>query len=228
MDKVAVFLQVRMSSSRLPGKALLPLAGKPAIVHAMQALRSLPVAQWWLITDRESESALSPWARQCGYQVFCGDPRDVLKRFCDAIECSGATEIVRATGDNPLVSSTVAEAALQLYKNAGADYAGITGTPLGTGVEILRAAALQDLQTNTSDPYDHEHVSPGLYRNPDRYRSIFHPVDPELYLPDYRVTLDTRDDYRRLQHIFSRLYNQQPIDVYSLVDFARQELKNSA
>jgi len=126
-SNTAVFLQVRMASSRLPGKALLPLAGKPVIQHAMEALATLPAGRYALLTDRESAPHLNGIAEACGYEVFIGDPEDVLDRFCAAAAFYAVETIVRATGDNPLVSASIAREALQLAESSGADYAGITG-----------------------------------------------------------------------------------------------------
>ncbi|TVR70426.1 MAG: acylneuraminate cytidylyltransferase [Spirochaetaceae bacterium] len=228
MPEKGVFLQVRIASSRLAAKALLPLGDKPVIVHAMEALRSVPADQFWLVTDRESVSRLEKPARSCGFRVFAGDEHDVLKRFCEAADHTGVDIIVRATGDNPLVSGAVAGEALDLQSESGADYAGITGTPLGTGVEILRSAALRNLQARTTDPYEREHVSPGLYRDPARYRIVTRPVAEDLACPDFRVTLDTPEDYARLQRLYRDLYRGSPPDLRELVAYARRQLQRIA
>tara|TARA_B100000614_G_scaffold249664_1_gene258919 strand:- start:187 stop:876 length:690 start_codon:yes stop_codon:yes gene_type:complete len=227
-DGTAVFLQVRLSSSRLPEKALLPLAGVPVIVHAMRALESLPAARRALVTDAASAPRLQPLADSCGYAVFAGDPDDVLARFCDAAAHFDASTIVRATGDNPLVSAATAREALQLQEATEADYAGITGTPYGTGVEIIRRAALDDLNALTSDPYEREHVSPGLYRRPDRYRVVTRPAADPVQLPEMRVTLDTPEDYNYIAGIFREIYRGKPVEVPELVAYGQRQHRNSA
>lgn len=228
MDETAVFLQVRISSTRLPGKALLPLAGKPVIVHAMEALRRVPADSYWVVTDQESLPELEHRARSHGFRVFAGDPADVLKRFCDAAVMAGARRIVRATGDNPLVSAWIAEKSLDLHERSGADYAGITGSPLGTGVEVVSAKALQDLNRKTDDPYEREHVTPGLYRNPDRYTIVLEPAPQDLVVQGLSVTLDTGEDYRRLQQVYAALYQGQPIGLNTLCRYAREKSRNIA
>ncbi len=228
MGESAVFLQVRLTSSRLPGKALLPLAGKPVIVHVMEAMRAVDTDQHWLVTDEGSAPRLERLAGECGYSLYAGDPENVLRRFCDAAQHAAVDTIVRVTGDNPLTSRDLSERSLRLMRDSGADYAGITGTPLGTGVEVLRTSALQDLLSRTTDRYEIEHVSPGLYRNPHRYRVVTRHAEESLYFPSLRVTLDTEEDYDFLQELFKQLYTGKPIELPELIAYGRYKLRNSA
>lgn len=228
MVKTGVFLQARISSQRLYGKALLDLAGLPVIRHAMNALSRVPASRYAVLTDDESAGHFAHIAADSGFDVFAGDPDDVLERYCAAIRYYGVDEVVRATGDNPLVSPRVAMQSITIRREHDADYAGVTGTPYGTGVEVLNAYALLDLASWTKERYDREHVSPGLYRNPDRYRVFTKDADPTMYLPEFRVTLDTPEDYTWLTHIFSRLYRGEPIEANELVAFAQDQQESSA
>jgi spore coat polysaccharide biosynthesis protein SpsF len=217
-----------MASSRLPGKALLPLAGKPVIQHAMESLFSLPAGRYVLLTDRESAPRFEGVATECGYDIFVGDPDDVLDRFCAAAAFYAVDTIVRATGDNPLVSAAIAREALQLAESTAADYAGITDTPYGTGVEIIRRSALERLHATTTVPYHREHVSPGLYENPESFAIVTRQAPATLRLPSMRVTLDTEDDYRSLVAIYAELYDGTPIEIPELVAYGHRQHRNSA
>jgi spore coat polysaccharide biosynthesis protein SpsF len=228
MIRTGVFLQVRMASQRLYGKALLELAGKPVVWHAMEALRAVPADVYALVTDEESVPMLSDVAEERGFDLFAGDPEDVLERYCEAARYYGVDEIVRSTGDNPLVSASVARDAIAFRRETNADYAGITETPLGTGVEILNAYALLDLASWTDDRYDREHVSPGLYRNPDRYIVRTRAADAALRYPTIRVTLDTADDYSYLSYIYRNVYRGAPIEIPEIVLFAQEHQESSA
>lgn len=228
MIKTGVFLQVRIASQRLYGKALLDLAGKPVVWHAMRSLLRIPAHQYALLTDEDSAVHLERVAGETGFDLFTGDPHDVLERYCAAVRYYGVDEVVRATGDNPLVSAHTARRAIALRREQVADYAGITGTPYGTGVEIINAYALLDLASWTKERYDREHVTPGLYRNPDRYSIATRTTDSATYLPEFRVTLDTPEDYSWLSFIYSRLYHGEPIEVNELVAFAQDQQESSA
>jgi spore coat polysaccharide biosynthesis protein SpsF len=215
----AIFLQVRLESTRLSRKALLPLAGVPVIVHAMRALRQVPVDAYVLLTDEVGAHELSAPARREAFQVFAGDPEDVLARFCAAAEHYAVDRIVRATGDNPLVSPSMAHAALDLSRNTAADYAGITDLPYGSGVEVLSSAALLSAHRQTTDRYCREHVSPFLQNNPSRFNVVRRTAPRRYRRPEIRVTLDTPEDYRNLAHLFLNLYHSRPIELDELIAY---------
>lgn len=217
MKGTAIFLQVRLDSSRLPRKALLPLSGKEVISHAMEALSQVPVERYVLLTDEESRAGLSSPAEKEGFELFTGPKDDVLARYAMAVEYYQVDHFIRATGDNPLVSAACAESLLQTHIQSGADYSAYTGLPLGTGVECVRSQALLDAHTLAAERYDREHVCPYLYRHPEKYQ-IFRPqAEKSFQAPDLRVTLDTREDYERLQDIFRHLYRGHPIPTDQLI-----------
>ena len=120
MKDVAVGLQVRLDSNRLPKKALLPLGGKPVVEHVLEALREIPAGAHALLTDEESEAELSPIAEKLGFTMLLGPREDVLKRYALLAEETGAAILLRATGDNPLVSPRMAREAIALHRGSGA------------------------------------------------------------------------------------------------------------
>jgi spore coat polysaccharide biosynthesis protein SpsF len=212
-----VLLQVRLGSTRLPGKALLELAGRTVIEHAMRSLRRLPVSAHLLVTDAQSAPALHEPAARCGFRVFVGPQENVLERFVLAAREFELDEIVRATGDNPLVSWELARLAVAVRRRADADYVGFDGPPLGTGVEVVRTAALETALRESDDPYDAEHVTPFLYRHPEWFTVVRVPAPGAYHAPRARVTLDTADDLRELSAIFEDVYDGAPVPVLRLV-----------
>jgi spore coat polysaccharide biosynthesis protein SpsF len=223
----AVFLQVRISSQRLPQKALAELSGRPVIEHAMQALKRVPAERHVILTDAESESALAPYVSRNGFSLFVGDPEDVLARFAAAAEWYAAETVLRATGDNPLVSARIAQRALEVHREGDADYTALTGAPLGTGVEVVRSGALLEAAEEATESYEREHVTPFIYRRPDRFKLVIREVSTAWLLPTARVTLDTKQDYEALQCIFDALYAGSPIDIETLVSHLAQQERRS-
>lgn len=222
----AIFLQVRLGSRRFPRKALAELAGRTVIEHAMHALRQVAVDRHVLLTDAESAGALAPYASRSGFGFFVGDPDDVLARFAAAVEWYEPATVVRATGDNPLVSADVTRAALSAHAENGSDYTALTAGPLGTGVEVVRAGALLEAAKEAQDPYEREHVTPFLYRRPERYRLHIEAVRESWRRDDASVTLDTRADYERLNKIFGELYAGAPIDIETLAAHLSQSSRD--
>lgn len=216
---IGVLIQVRLGSTRLPGKALLPLAGRPLIAHVMSALRSVCADRWALITDPDSAEALKPVARKGDYELFVGDAHHVLNRYVTAARAFDVTTIVRATGDNPLVSAALAQSACDLHLQESADLTGWDDLPVGTGVEVVERAALEIALSESIDPYEHEHVTPFLYRRRDRFRVVRRPAEGRFRVPDARVTVDTENDYRQIQRLFGDCYRGVPIEIEEVVQW---------
>ncbi len=212
-----VFLQARLESTRLTNKALLELGGRAVIEQAMAQLRRLPVSRHVLVTDSHSAALLRRPAERCGFNLFVGPQENVLKRFVLAAQAFQVDEIVRATGDNPLVSWELARMAISRLRAADADYCGFDGPPLGTGVEVVRTSALEQALRESEDPYDLEHVTPYLYRNRNRFHVLREAAPAAYCLPHARVTLDTSEDYQRLCTVYDAIYSGAPVPVIHLI-----------
>jgi spore coat polysaccharide biosynthesis protein SpsF len=191
-----VVLQARLGSTRLPRKALLPFGDGTLLESCLRRLTRVPAELHILATEPGSAPELGPRARALGWKVFVGSEEDVLSRYCGAIREYGLSRVVRATADNPFVSPEAAKALLADPRTEASEYAAHEGLPLGFGVEVVRASALLAAESESSDPYEREHVCPFLYRRPERFR-IYRPKAPEsLRAPEARVTVDTREDYQ--------------------------------
>ena len=223
----AVFLQVRLDSSRLPRKALLELAGVTVLEHAMQALDLVRADRRVLLTTKDSAAEIKPIAESAGWNVFIGSKDDVLDRFVMAAREFNADRIIRATGDNPLVSAEMANAAQDLADRTGAAYAGFSELPVGSGVEVIRTAALEEAWSEARDPYEREHVAPFLYRRPERYHIVVNPAPEGFRSPGTRITLDTPDDYEFLTQLFDRFYQGQPISLKRVVPYLQDRRANA-
>ncbi len=219
-----VFLQVRIDSTRLPGKALLLLEDLKVIEHAMRNLKVVNADVFALLTEPASAFQLTHLAEKWGYKVFVGDKNNVLKRYANAIQHFSVTTVIRATGDNPLVSGLLANQILKYHNVKNADYSGFTGIPLGTGVEVINAEALLTAFRLAEDSYEKEHVAPYLYRRDDEFVINRVPAHAEYYCPDVRVTLDTEEDYTIIKRIYRQLYTGHPIEIKSLVSYLRINL----
>lgn len=216
-----VFLQVRLNSTRLPGKALLSLEDYTVIEQAMRSLQEINADVFALLTDNSSAFKLLPLAERWGFEIFVGEKENVLKRFADAIQYFSVSTVVRATGDNPLVSGKLANEILDYHLLKNADYSGFTGIPLGTGVEILKSESILIADKLSDNLYEKEHVSPYLYFRDEKFIIKKVPAPSEYYCPDTRVTLDTEDDYFEIKQIYRQLYRGQPISIEALVSWLR-------
>lgn len=194
-------VQCRLSSTRLPGKALLPLGNSTVLDWTLAAMKKVPADEYYLATDSESCGQLAPVAKRNGFNVFEGPLEDVLERFCLLIKKTKADTVIRATADNPFLFYDCAISLLEQYNRRSqtgkCDYITYTGLPHGSGVEIFNAESLLKAASLTEEPYDHEHVGPSLYNHPENFTSVMLASPSQWNRPALRTTIDTPADYRR-------------------------------
>jgi spore coat polysaccharide biosynthesis protein SpsF len=212
--RLGLVVQVRLGSTRLPRKALLPLGGATVTDQVLRRLALVPADAYVLATDEASAAELGPIAARNGFELLVGSAEDVLARYCDAIRRFGLSRLLRATGDNPLVSFELARLLVEESGAGtadGADYRAHTGMPLGMGIELVEAPALLAAEKEASLPSEREHVCPFLYSHPERFRILRSEAPAPYRLPEARVTIDTAADYESVLRLYGALYAGSPI-----------------
>ena len=220
--RTGIFVQVRLGSTRLPAKALLALPGGCIIQHVMRSLLPVPADVRALVTDPGSLSALEPLARAEGFEVFVGPEEDVLARYCMASRAYGTDRIIRATGDNPLTSGSLAAAIIAEHEKAKADLSHYLGIPWGSGIEVVAAGALYEAERDADQKDEREHITTFLYRHPERFRILEAPAPARADLPGGRVTVDTPEDLREVTRLFEDLYTGHPIEIEQVVAWLKE------
>jgi spore coat polysaccharide biosynthesis protein SpsF len=220
--RTAIILQARMGSTRLPGKALLPLGGRTLVDMAMARLGLVPADARILATDAASELALAPAAERNGFELVVGPAEDVLARYCLAARKSGADLVIRATGDNPLVSYELAALLLERRASVPSDYAAHAGMPVGLGVELVSAEALLRAEAEARLPAEREHVCPYLYGHPELFRIDRTEAPSEYRGPGLRATVDTPEDYEAVLRAYGALYDGEPIPTRAAVAYLKE------
>ena len=206
---LAVIIQCRTSSTRLPGKALKLLGGKPVLEWTLNSMRKVCADRYIVATDEASYDELLPVVQRCGWELFAGPLEDVLERYCIVIRSIKCRTVLRATADNPFLFYEAAELLCTEFEKQSeiskCDYMTWTGLPHGSGVEIFRADSLLEAAAATTDPYDREHVGPALYNHKNKFTSLFFKAPSRFYFPEYRTTIDTPSDFRRALAVVNRL-----------------------
>ncbi len=196
-----------MSSTRLPGKVLLPFGGIPlAALVAKRVARSGFEAVVATSVDPSDDLLATEMARQ-GVTVVRGSLDDVLSRFVAATEDMGSDDLcVRMTADNPGPDGDFIAALAQVRENTGALYLGYGGNqiglPYGMAAEIFTVGALREADRTAKPGPEREHVTT-LIRTRHRPETI--PPFPGL-ARDYgplRATVDSFDDYTRMAGVFA-------------------------
>ena len=224
---VAAVIQARMTSTRLPGKVLMPAAGRPMLAHEIDRVRRANSVERICIatTTNADDDPVVALAEAEGVAVFRGSEPDVLGRFVGAAESVGAEIAVRLTGDCPLTDPALIDSVVALFRDSDpkVDYATNSFPrtwPIGLDVEVASMTALRLANKEATDSYDREHVMPFLYRQPERFgiASYTSPVN----LGANRWTLDERSDYELLVRIIEALVPENPgfgwQDVIALLD----------
>lgn len=207
-------LQARMSSSRLPGKVMKPLAGRPMIERQLERLRRCR-EDLRLVVATSTEASDDPLAAHLqgiGVDVYRGPLDDVLGRYVGAAQAFAAGDVVmRLTADCPLADPGVIDDCLRLRADLGCDYAsnGRNRTyPRGLDVEVFTLAALLRAGREATDPYDREHVTPYLYRYPGLFtQGELVQARDESHL---RWTVDTPEDFAFVERVYDALYATKP------------------
>ena len=202
---IALVLQARLDSSRLPGKSLLPLGGRPLIFRVMEALGGVDCGVKILACPEGCVPSFAPLAAEAGFEILPGPGEDVLARYCLAVRRFRPERIIRATGDNPFVFADAAQALNAEAEALGADYSGYSGLPYGAGVESVAAEALLRAEREASSGPEREHVCPYLYNHPEFFR-LHRPLAPLRWQgPELKVTVDTAEDYEQARALYKAL-----------------------
>ncbi len=198
-----------MSSTRLPGKVLMPVARQPMIVRQIERVaRSRRIDKIVVATsDQPEDDAIEAAVRREGIAVFRGPLDDVQQRFLGALDAHPAEHLVRLTADCPLVDPDLIDATIALGLSTGADYAHNTrkgqSWPKGQDVEMLPAAVLRAAAEGRT-PEGREHVTWDIWNRPDRWKLVALPCAPDQ--ADVRWTVDRPDDYAFVAAVYDALY----------------------
>jgi spore coat polysaccharide biosynthesis protein SpsF len=211
--KVDAVIQARMGSTRLPGKVLMPLGSAPVLDHVVarckrsDALREVVVATTTLAED----DAIAQRSERLGVRVVRGSSDDVLSRYAAAVDALRPDAIVRVTSDCPLIDPHVIDDMVARFRTLAeppsrCDYLSNSlqrTFPRGLDAEVVAGAALLQAAREATAPEEREHVTPFIYRRPERY-AIHHWHSP-VEAAEHRWTLDTQEDYELLSLIFEAL-----------------------
>lgn len=199
-------LQARMGSTRLPGKVLAPIAGRPLLQLMLERLTAGAIDVVVATSDRGIDDPIESLATGSGVPCVRGPEDDVLQRFVIALENEDADHVVRLTADCPLVDAALVQEAVTLAARSGAAYVSnslVRTFPDGLDVEVVRRDALEQAADEAIDPVEREHVTPFIYRRPERFD--LHAFTTTQNLGHLRWTVDTPDDLAKVQHIADAL-----------------------
>lgn len=222
MTKYTAIVPSRMTSSRLPGKSLLEIFGKPILYWLIERLKKSKLLNEIIIatTTNNTDDPIVDFCKNHHIKYFRGSENDVLSRVLGAATKYKSDIIVQITGDCPLVDFKIVDSVIQYYNSINVDYVKNfpflesedpnNKLPQGMEVEVFKTESLIRLDSMTKDPWIREHVTEPLYSWPEFTYSTF--INPkELCKNEYRLCVDTKEDFNLIKTIFENFKNH-PLD----------------
>lgn len=212
--KTVIIVQARMTSTRLPGKVLKEVLGKPLLEYQIERLRRIKFAEEIVIatTENETDQPIVNLCNRLSVAYFRGSEEDVLARYYGAATAHAADVVVRITSDCPVVDPEVCVETINwfLQHRNECDYLRLEKCPRGLDVEVFSFKVLEECFREATEKPDREHVTTFIYRrHPERYRIKY--MDFPENLSHYRWTVDTFEDFELIKRIIERLY---PLKAY--------------
>lgn len=212
---VVTVVQARMTSTRLPGKVLKTVLGRPLLEYQIERLRRTQLSDGLVVatTNNEADLPIVELCRRLSIPVHRGSESDVLARYYGAAKQERAEVIVRITSDCPLIDPAVIDQAIKGYlrHTPTPDYLSnvVERTyPRGMDTEVFSLQALERAHLEAVDPTEREHVTPFIYRRPNRFRLAS--VHFDRNESHHRWTVDTPEDFELIERILTSLYPYKP------------------
>ena len=224
--RVVAPIQVRMGSSRLPGKSLMELAGKPMLEVLIERVSGASLLDELAIATSQDaqDDPIADLGLRLGLRVFRGSEEDVLHRLVGAAELLEGDVVVDLTGDNPFVDSDLIDQAVKGFFDSGCDYlhTSIQGTyPLGYVCQVYPLAHLREALIHSEPGSPHrEHPNYYLYSDPERFKHSTLDCPPHLNRPNIRLTVDYLEDLEMARAIFDGVaHGETDISLSQIIDY---------
>ena len=200
--KIAAIIQARLKSTRLPNKCMLEIEGRPMLGHIIDRVRkAIPEI---IIATPDAEIAFFAITEGC--LAFVGSENDVLDRYYQTAKHYKVENIVRVTSDNPLIDPDVIQKVVDYYYSGDFDYVSnwLKKTyPVGCDLEIFSFKTLETAWKESTETYQREHVTPYIYRHPQKFK--LGNVESGRNLWHLRWTVDTQEDLDFARSIYHKL-----------------------
>ena len=240
--KIDIIIEARMSSSRLPGKVLLPVMGKPLLLLMVERLKRTDFISDIIIatTDNKSDETIIDLAIKENIPFYRGSEKDVLGRVLKTAQTFGTDLIVEITGDNPLADPMLVNDLVKYFIKEDSNFDIISTDmgyynkdalitfPLGLGVKVFSTKLLEEVNLKTKHPTDREHVVNYILKNTEIYKCHNY-IAKDLYRrPEIRLTMDYEEDFQLIKKIYESLYkNNKKFSFSDVIQFldSNPELK---
>ena len=213
---IAVIIQARVGSTRLPGKIMKTIEGKLVLIHDLDRIKEMKTINKIVVatTDLGKDDIIVKTVESYNNNIaiYRGSESDVLDRYYKAAKDFNADVIVRITSDCPLIDPKVSDLVVEAFLKNKCDYCcnNMPATyPLGLDTEVFSFEALERAWKEAHTPHEREHVVPYIIKNSDKFKLIN--VKNNVNLSHLRWTLDYPEDFEFITEIYKRLYQEKKI-----------------
>ena len=216
--KILIIIQARIGSLRLPGKVLKKILGKPILWHIINRLKSINNKKIVVATSgSQKDKKIINFCKKNKVNYFAGSERNVLDRFYRAAKKFNGLNIIRITGDCPLIDSKIIKKLINLYFLKKFDHVGVaTGAgvnkmklnkfPDGLDAECFKFSALEKAWLNANSNSEKEHVTPYIWKREKKFKIGI--LRAKNDYSKFRWTLDNKDDFKLIKILYKNLYRK--------------------
>jgi spore coat polysaccharide biosynthesis protein SpsF len=223
--RTLVVVPARMGSTRLPGKVLLPLAGKTLLERMVERVTAARCGFEYVVatTTDVADDPIDELCKRAGFPCFRGHPTDLLDRAYHAARVERTDTVVHIPASCALVDPAVIDRVVGAYRNKAADVDYVSNLhpptyPAGNDVEVVPMRALEIAWRQARAPHERQHMTPFLWDQPDRFRvgNVTRETRSDASAAQ-RLVVETADDYEKVRAVYDALYtSERPI--FSLAD----------
>ena len=230
MANTTAIIQARTGSTRLPGKVMYPLDGRPVLEHVIQRTTHAERVDTVVVatSTAEPDDVIAGYAPRFGAEVVRGSESDVLGRYERAVAEYDPEIVLRITGDCPLISPLFIDASVEVLETMDVDYvsAGLERTfPRGVTCEAFTATSFERMAAVADKAHHREHVTP-YYREHQEEFKLYNLTSDELFTDpqmqnrtDLRLTLDEPEDYELLETVYREVDYEQILDIGAAISY---------
>jgi spore coat polysaccharide biosynthesis protein SpsF len=215
---IVTIIQARRSSTRLPDKVMMPLAGKPLLIRMVERVQYSQLKGTVVVatTTESSDDVIEELCKENNIAVFRGSLNDLLNRHYLAAKQFGADVVLKIPSDVPLIDPAIIDRVISFFldNKDKFDYASNLHPPTypdGNDVELMTFAALENAWKNATKDFEREHTTPYFWENPGKFK--IGNVEWESgkdFSMTHRFTIDYKEDYDFIKQVYDELYNTNP------------------
>lgn len=225
--KAAAIIQARMGSTRLPGKVMHEIEGKPILWHVVNRVGLSKNINEVIIatTDSPQDDTIESYAKENGISYFRGSENDVLDRYYQCAKTYGVDIAVRITADCPLADPIVIDRVVGFFKEHQNEYDYVANVipptfPDGLDTEVFSFNTLEKAWKEAKYTSEREHVTAYIYKNPDKFK--LYNITNDSDCSGLRWTVDTENDLAFVREVYKRFGKDNDIfymdDVINLLN----------